>query len=276
MKIPIVQSEQSLVANFITNFRIYYQYAPERLSACPVTIHALLHIADSIVAMGPVWCYWAFPMERYCGKLQPALRSHRFPYAALDRYVVEDAQLTQIKAVFNVRDELSLRSPRGSVPGMYAHPSCTHLSLITLNDFARIFIDLLIDPTCILLPPSNVTAPPKGVLNSVCAALATRYTCTVAKARKHVTNATIVEWGKVRRVDSEEGDTFRSSTLGKAPEDSRDATFVRVRATIQALLCYCADYSLFSMNPILIFMRDQGETQSSDLTHFTDSLNTSF
>ena len=38
MKILIVQSEQSLVANFIMDFRIYYQYAPERLSACPVTI----------------------------------------------------------------------------------------------------------------------------------------------------------------------------------------------------------------------------------------------
>jgi hypothetical protein len=125
-KFLIVQSKQSLVANFITDFRLYYQDAPERLSACPVKIHVLLHIADSIVAMGPVWCYWAFPMEHYCGKLQPTLHSRCFPYAALDRYVAEDAQLTQIKAVFNVRDELSLRLLYGSIPGMYAHPLCMH------------------------------------------------------------------------------------------------------------------------------------------------------
>lgn len=43
--------------------RIYYQLSEDRVSACPLTVHALLHIADSIEAMGPVWCYWAFPME---------------------------------------------------------------------------------------------------------------------------------------------------------------------------------------------------------------------
>lgn len=40
---------------------IYYQHDPNRLSACPVTVHALLHIADSIEEMGPIWTYWAFP-----------------------------------------------------------------------------------------------------------------------------------------------------------------------------------------------------------------------
>ncbi|CDO74857.1 hypothetical protein BN946_scf185004.g7 [Trametes cinnabarina] len=43
--------------------RIYYQHDLQRLSACPVTVHALLHITDSIEATGPVWASWAFPME---------------------------------------------------------------------------------------------------------------------------------------------------------------------------------------------------------------------
>jgi hypothetical protein len=89
-----------------------------------VTIHALLHIADSIVVTGPIWCYWAFPMERYCGALQPAIRSRRFPYASLDRYATEIAQLTQIKAIYNISEELALRPPRTDVRGAYKDPSC--------------------------------------------------------------------------------------------------------------------------------------------------------
>ena len=67
-------------------------------------------------------------MERYCGALQPAIRSRRFPYASIDRYVVEDAQITQLKVVYNMAQELSLRAPRGAIPGSYSCPSCTYSS----------------------------------------------------------------------------------------------------------------------------------------------------
>ncbi|KAF7374216.1 hypothetical protein MSAN_00303900 [Mycena sanguinolenta] len=90
---------------------IYFQYDPDRLSTCPLTVHALLHIAPSIKFCGPVWCYWAFPMERFCGSIQPGIRSRRFPWASMDRYVFELAQLTQIKTVYNLGAELSLRDP---------------------------------------------------------------------------------------------------------------------------------------------------------------------
>jgi hypothetical protein len=55
--------------------RYYYKHDPVRISTCPITVHALLHIASSIREMGPVWAYWAFPMERYCGDILPNIRS---------------------------------------------------------------------------------------------------------------------------------------------------------------------------------------------------------
>lgn len=103
---------------------IYYQHNLSRLSTCPLTIHALLHIADSITFTGPVWCSWAFPTERYCGSLQPAIKSRRFPYASLDRYATECAQLTQIKAIYDITEELSLCPSRARIPGSYADPEC--------------------------------------------------------------------------------------------------------------------------------------------------------
>ena len=107
---------------------IYYQHNPGRISTCPVTVHALLHIADSIVAMGPVWCYWAFLMEHYCGTLQPAIQSHHFPYASIDRYVTENAQLTQIGVNYNISEELALRPPQDGIRGSYKNPSCTYIT----------------------------------------------------------------------------------------------------------------------------------------------------
>lgn len=108
--------------DYLLFHRLYYQYSPDRLSTCPVTIHSLLHIADGIEQAGPVWAYWAFPMERFCGLLQPAIRSRRYPYPSMDTYVVATAQLALIKLKFNT--ELLLGPPKDPLKGKYSHPSC--------------------------------------------------------------------------------------------------------------------------------------------------------
>jgi len=108
---------------------MYYQYSPDRLSACTVTIHALLHIADSIEAAGPMWAYWAFPTERHCGSLVPAIRSCRFPFPSIDRYVTEVAQLAQIKMNHHLHEILALRAPKFDIPGMFASDACEYVIL---------------------------------------------------------------------------------------------------------------------------------------------------
>ncbi|KIM59027.1 hypothetical protein SCLCIDRAFT_27607 [Scleroderma citrinum Foug A] len=77
--------------------QFYYQHNPTRIATCPITIHALLHIADSIEATGPVWTSWAFPMERFCGSLQPAIKSRRHPYTSISKHVMDKAHLTQVQ-----------------------------------------------------------------------------------------------------------------------------------------------------------------------------------
>ena len=114
MKSKLFYSQFIAFSQYIT-LRLYYQYNPKRLSACPLTIHALLHIADGILACGPVWVYWAFPMERYCATLQRALgKSRRFPYESLNKFVIEDSWLTHIKIYYNLWDELSTNKPKSS------------------------------------------------------------------------------------------------------------------------------------------------------------------
>lgn len=64
-------------------------------------------------------------MERYCGALQPAIKSRRHPFASLDKYVVASAQLSQLKIRFKLSRALSLTSHKPDVPsGAFQHPDC--------------------------------------------------------------------------------------------------------------------------------------------------------
>ncbi|KDQ06134.1 hypothetical protein BOTBODRAFT_87909, partial [Botryobasidium botryosum FD-172 SS1] len=60
----------------------------------------LLHVADDIEKTGPVWCYWAFAMERFCGSLLPAIKSRKYPFSSLSHRVRDVAQLSQLKLVY--------------------------------------------------------------------------------------------------------------------------------------------------------------------------------
>ena len=52
-------------------------------------------------------------MERFCGTLQSAIRSRRFPWASIDRRLRDMVQLAQCELCYNM-PELSLRSQRSS------------------------------------------------------------------------------------------------------------------------------------------------------------------
>lgn len=50
-------------------------------------------------------------MERFCGVLKPAIRSRRFPFVALDNYLVDVTRLNQIKVIHGAAEALALRPP---------------------------------------------------------------------------------------------------------------------------------------------------------------------
>ena len=119
--------------------RLYYQYSPARLSTCTLTIHALLHIADGIEACGPVWAYWAFPMERYCSTLQRAVfNSRRHPYDTLDKYIAEDAMLSQLKIRYNLKSKLDWRPNTGV--HSFSTPACEWFHSINTTEIVFIFV----------------------------------------------------------------------------------------------------------------------------------------
>ncbi|KIO23575.1 hypothetical protein M407DRAFT_47359, partial [Tulasnella calospora MUT 4182] len=64
--------------------RIFYQYDATRLVACLLTVHAWIHIPDIIEKSGPLWAYWSWVMERFCGRLSRTISSRKWPYSSLN------------------------------------------------------------------------------------------------------------------------------------------------------------------------------------------------
>ena len=181
---------------FEVYIRFYYQHDPTQIATCPIMIHVLLHIADSIKATGPVWTSWAFPMERFCGSLQPAIKSQCHPYMSISKHVTDKAHLTQVQVLYDLQDQLSLQASPCSGQ-LFAHPKCM-LHCISNISSGLTSLCYTIDPTCILLPPQATTCPEPSLLKKVIAALATRYD-TLATNVQHVCSAESMQtWGKVR------------------------------------------------------------------------------
>ncbi|CCO34038.1 hypothetical protein BN14_08130 [Rhizoctonia solani AG-1 IB] len=98
----IKQLKQEIV-EYVEEFEeYYYQYDYDRLSVCRLTLHALLHIADDVLRCGPVWVTWSFSIERYCREIVGCAKSKVVPYAAINRHVLQMAQLAATAARFPV------------------------------------------------------------------------------------------------------------------------------------------------------------------------------
>jgi hypothetical protein len=89
--------------------------------------------------MGPVWAYWAFPMERYCGDIGRNIKSRRFPYASINKYITSQAQLTHVTLLYGLHDQLSLCPPRSDDKDLKL-PLCERFSIYIDNPVTNLVI----------------------------------------------------------------------------------------------------------------------------------------
>ena len=82
--------------------------------------------------MGPVWAYWAFPMERYCGQIGHNIKSRWFPYAAINKYITFQAQLTHVTLLYGLHNQLSLHPPQSHNKDLQL-PLCEPFKLLILT-----------------------------------------------------------------------------------------------------------------------------------------------
>ncbi|EUC59533.1 hypothetical protein RSOL_317320, partial [Rhizoctonia solani AG-3 Rhs1AP] len=197
--------------------RYYYKNNPNRLSACTLPLHALLHVANDIEAMGPVWAYWAFPMERFCGALTRASMSRCFPYSSINRRVLQLSQLSQIKLVYGLTEELDLDERTENVRRGVRYDNYADLTFVY---------------------PSQETVLQPSLQRKV----ANYISCVTGVAKRAVLNKLagkhVKTWGKMQRLDRSPagedigGDVIRGVMLAPSNELMRDASHVRFHSNI--------------------------------------------
>ena len=88
-------------------------------------VHGLLHIADTIERIGPVWAWWSFPVERQCGRLQRHITDKCHPYVNIDNFITLAAQFNNAKLIYNIANEdLSLDKKAKGKKGLYLSGDC--------------------------------------------------------------------------------------------------------------------------------------------------------
>ncbi|QRV82351.1 Transposase family Tnp2 protein [Ceratobasidium sp. AG-Ba] len=187
---------------------LYYKKARDRLMACTLPVHALLHIADDIETAGPVWCYWAFPMERYCGSLARASINPLLPYSSLDRRVRQIAQLAQIKNIYGLREELRLDPQHTTVAHGTIYPG---------------------QPRLVFTSPRRQEPLRTAVEQKVAAFVGAYLQIDPAIVLEVIELRPFVQWGRMQQIDHNGGgDLIRGHALCPFFERaSRDASYIK-------------------------------------------------
>ncbi|KZO90937.1 hypothetical protein CALVIDRAFT_489785 [Calocera viscosa TUFC12733] len=192
------------MAGWVSHYeRLYYRGQPARVGLCPSTIHALLHIAQCVEQAGPVWVYWAFPMERYCGLLQRSVTGHNNPYPSIDRRAVEIAQLDQLKLLLNM-------------PQLGRRHRLTNETGAQFESY----------PNQRLLPPQSIVKLAGPLRTKVIQHLTIYHGLSQVDAQDRLPGH-IQQWGKVQLRD---GSGSIHALQGLRTADRRDMTFVRYHA----------------------------------------------
>ena len=90
---------------------LYYQRRTDRLHFVRQSIHALTHLAEEALRLGPLICTSQWTMERTIGSLGMEIRCHVNPYANLSQRALQRCQVNMLKAMIP-----DLEGPDNSIP----------------------------------------------------------------------------------------------------------------------------------------------------------------
>ncbi|QRV83928.1 Retrovirus-related Pol polyprotein from transposon [Ceratobasidium sp. AG-Ba] len=213
-----VDELQTFVNRWVVEYEeYYYQHEYDRLPACPLTIHALLHIPYYIRVTGPLWASWAFVMERFCGHLLPAVRNRYQPYRHLDNYVMRSAQMKVVCHTYGLPT-----LARSTVKWTYEGRERMSTREVMYPQFPEVILGIPIKRHVQLdVQLTNQLTKFLGVIYP-------QYT-TGAALRERIDPQTIVSYGRFRMTD--DGDRIRTASAVETTRRStgtvRDNSFVR-------------------------------------------------
>jgi hypothetical protein len=97
-----IERLRMLLAKFVVEYEeIYYRQDFARLRVCRATIHGLLHVADCVEMLGPMWSYAQWTLERMCGLWKPMVMQESNPSRNLSIALVNLTQMHYAKFCFS-------------------------------------------------------------------------------------------------------------------------------------------------------------------------------
>jgi hypothetical protein len=173
--------------------------------------------------MGPVWCYWAFPMERFCGALGRTNLNPHFPFITMDRRVLEAAQVAQIKYMYSLSETLDLGDHKHAMANGTHYPEYPH---------------------SIFVRPRRVVTVDGALARQLGAYIGAMYDVDPKAVERRVKGHRFDAWGKMQQTTGADAlDMITGYALMPDTETPRrDATFVKVKYFIRLLTQATSNY----------------------------------
>ncbi len=113
-KIEVSQLRQACL-DFVKSYqKLYYQDGIDnRVQACSINHHWLLHLADGITENGPCCYNWSYPLERYCFTVKKLARSKSKIAKSISNALLRNEQLNSISILKGGIDDRQLNSGVG-------------------------------------------------------------------------------------------------------------------------------------------------------------------
>ena len=187
-------------------------------------VHAFLHLADDMCHAGPVWCYWAFQMEQYCGLLANSTKSRCEPFISLSRRIRDIEELKLIRLKYSLKDVLNL--DKIVVDAGQAYPQCTLFHTL-FKDAAHIPQS---DPNIVMMRPYRVCPVSDPIRRKIAAHLVTNSQGlpVSVNAMMRFIPVNIPHWGKMK-IPTWVEIIRTASNVGSGESGVRDNSFVKVR-----------------------------------------------
>lgn len=118
IKPDLLKKARDLIVDFVKEFELlYYSRKVERIHFCRQSIHALLHLCDEVIKLGPGAGHTQYTMERTIGNLGEEIKQPSNPYKNLSERGLQRAQATAMKAMYPEfdKDKDTKGPPRGSL-----------------------------------------------------------------------------------------------------------------------------------------------------------------
>ena len=84
----------------------------DKISACPLIVHALIHLHNDTLHAGPTSWIWEYVTERFMGKIAWSVTSPQYPFSQLAKTVKKMEQVKMVAFNFGKEKELHFGKER--------------------------------------------------------------------------------------------------------------------------------------------------------------------